>query len=606
MTLEEIKQKEPFFGKWTIVEKLGAGSYGDVYKIKKCDYNGTEYFSALKVISLPKDEDERAEIELSCGTVENIREFYEDKLKNLQTEIELMSQFKGKTNIVSYEDHEIVPKTGEPADGFDVFVRMELLEDLRYIQLSRPALLNNQIEIIRIGKDICTALEVCRSHYIIHRDIKPGNIMRSKDGDYKLGDFGVAKSLENVQSMTRVGTLSYMAPEVEQGKMYDARADIYSLGMVLYESLNGSRGPFLPTGSQKLTATDKQMARERCLRGDQIPLPSRADPRLGEVVRKACAFDPEERYATARLFKAALELAEKQLLGLTPQQPTPSTVLPAPSVQPRSAQNPMQTAPVPVRKEETKKKSTTGVLIVLIILTFAILSLLGVCIYGKLNGWFDQPSYEREENDAADGRDSEEEQDSETENVKETQTETVTGDTQTDDLAVNTPEDDTMKWGGNRVLGSSSSSDLHRYVIVEADVTWKEAFENSQSYTSGYLVHIDSQEEFDAIINLIEQEGYGSDSDETYFFWIGGRRYNVETDYYWVDVEGNRIGDSLNDEPYWLSNEPSFESDGETERYMNMFYTEKSGYIWNDVPNDLVELSSYYSGRIAYIVEIED
>ena len=205
----------------------------------------------------------------------------------------------------------------------------------------------------------------------------------------------------------------------------------------------------------------------------------------------------------------------------------------------------MQTAPVPVRKEETKKKSTTGVLIVLIILTFAILSLLGVCIYGKLNGWFDQPSYEREENDAADGRDSEEEQDSETENVKETQTETVTGDTQTDDLAVNTPEDDTMKWGGNRVLGSSSSSDLHRYVIVEADVTWKEAFENSQSYTSGYLVHIDSQEEFDAIINLIEQEGYGSDSDETYFFWIGGRRYNVETDYYWVDVEGNRIEDIL-------------------------------------------------------------
>ena len=190
--------------------------------------------------------------------------------------------------------------------------------------------------------------------------------------------------------------------------------------------------------------------------------------------------------------------------------------------------------------------------------------------------------------------------------MKETQTETVTGDTQTDDLAVNTPEDDTLKWGGNRVLGSSSSSDLHRYVIVEADVTWKEAFENSQSYTSGYLVHIDSQEEFDAIINLIEQEGYGSDSDETYFFWIGGRRYNVETDYYWVDVEGNRIGDSLNDEPYWLSNEPSFESDGETERYMNMFYTEKSGYIWNDVPNDLVELSSYYSGRIAYIVEIED
>ena len=289
MTLEEIKQKEPFFGKWTIVEKLGAGSYGDVYKIKKCDYNGTEYFSALKVISLPKDEDERAEIELSCGTVENIREFYEDKLKNLQTEIELMSQFKGKTNIVSYEDHEIVPKTGEPADGFDVFVRMELLEDLRYIQLSRPALLNNQIEIIRIGKDICTALEVCRSHYIIHRDIKPGNIMRSKDGDYKLGDFGIARFVGDGDAETVVFTDGYGAPEIERqlAESYNLTADIYSLGITLFLLLNGLKFP----ASDGYHANIAQYTKDFI-----VPAPSNSSEEMARIIRKMCSYQVKDRY----------------------------------------------------------------------------------------------------------------------------------------------------------------------------------------------------------------------------------------------------------------------------------------------------------------------
>lgn len=390
MTLEEIKQKEPFFGKWRIVEKLGNGSFGAVYKIKCSDYNGTEYYSALKVISIPQDDKEREEVELSCGTLENTRNYYEEQLKKLQNEIELMSQFKGKTNIVSYEDHEIVPRTGERAVGFDVFVRMELLEDLRFIQRSRPALLNNQIEIMKIGKDICTALEICRTHDIIHRDIKPGNIMRSKDGDYKLGDFGVARSLDHSQSMTRVGTISYMAPEVEQGKFYDTRADIYSLGIVLYEMLNGNRGPFLPAGNQPLTANDKALARERCLRGDEIPLPGRADPRLGAVVKKACAFNPEERYATAREFVEALELAEKQLLGLVPNQPVAAA---QPRPQPVKPQPVVKTAPAPVQwQEEPEKSSKMGILIVLIIVLTAILALLVVGIYGMQSGWFETPS----------------------------------------------------------------------------------------------------------------------------------------------------------------------------------------------------------------------
>ena len=175
MTLETIKQYEPFFGKWYIEEKLGEGSYGAVYKIRSTDYNGKSYYSALKVISIPKDENERAEVELLCGTEENTRNYFQEQLNRFETEIELMNQFKGKTNIVSYEDHEIIPREGDQI-GFDVFVRMELLEDLRKIQRTNAELLNNQIEIIHIGKDICNALEICMEHNIIHRDIKPQNL----------------------------------------------------------------------------------------------------------------------------------------------------------------------------------------------------------------------------------------------------------------------------------------------------------------------------------------------------------------------------------------------------------------------------------------------
>ena len=91
MTLETIKLYEPFFGKWYIEEKLGEGSYGAVYKIRSTDYNGKSYYSALKVISIPKDENERAEVELLCGTEDNTRNYFQEQLNRFETEIELMN-----------------------------------------------------------------------------------------------------------------------------------------------------------------------------------------------------------------------------------------------------------------------------------------------------------------------------------------------------------------------------------------------------------------------------------------------------------------------------------------------------------------------------------
>ena len=101
---------------------------------------------------------------------------------------------------------------------------------------------------------MCSALELCRENNIIHRDIKPQNIFVSRYGVFKLGDFGVAKASTIRTSADKVGTYSYMAPEVYKGKGYDDRVDIYSLGMVLYWLLNERRGPFLPMPPQTPTA----------------------------------------------------------------------------------------------------------------------------------------------------------------------------------------------------------------------------------------------------------------------------------------------------------------------------------------------------------------
>ena len=90
-------------------------------------------------------------------------------------------------------------------------------------------------EILRMGKDLCRALIECQKHNILHRDIKPANIFVSNDGDFKLGDFGVAKIAKEHQIGASVtGSYSYMAPEMYFGESGDSRVDLYSLALVLY------------------------------------------------------------------------------------------------------------------------------------------------------------------------------------------------------------------------------------------------------------------------------------------------------------------------------------------------------------------------------------
>lgn len=287
---------------WRIDELLGEGAFGKVYKISRREMD-FEYSSALKVISIPNSMSEYKELRNQGMDDESIATYFNSVAEDLMIELKIMSRLKGNTNIVSYEDH-VIEKNPE-TKGLKIYIRMELLTPLYDYIPNHPL---TEQDIVRLGIDMCKALEVCRKYNIIHRDIKPQNIFVSDLGDFKLGDFGIARRLEKTEAgLSKKGTYSYMAPEVYKAEPYNHTVDIYSLGVVLYNFLNNNRTPFLPPSNQPLKYTDRENANIRRMRGEQIPEPVNACPELADVVLKACAFKPSDRFQSATEFRQALE-----------------------------------------------------------------------------------------------------------------------------------------------------------------------------------------------------------------------------------------------------------------------------------------------------------
>lgn len=290
------------YGDWSIVQELGKGSFGTVYEIEKSEF-GYVYRAALKVIHIPQGVADVEQVR-SLGMSENdITEYYQDIVTDCIREIVLMSQMQGHTNVVNYQAHEV--RRQENGVGWDILIQMELLTPLNQYMASHAM---TRKDVVILGISVCKALERCQKLGIIHRDIKPANIFVSDQGDFKLGDFGIARTAERTMSgMSRKGTYTYMAPEVYQGKAYNHRVDIYSLGLVLYRLLNNNREPFLPPYPQKIRYQDQEQAMIRRMRGDRLPPPGEERGKLAEIVLKACSFDPKDRYADPKEMREELE-----------------------------------------------------------------------------------------------------------------------------------------------------------------------------------------------------------------------------------------------------------------------------------------------------------
>jgi serine/threonine protein kinase len=298
--MDKIHKYEPLWGGWIVEEKIGEGSYGKVYRIRR-ENNGNSYFAAVKIITIPQSSGEIAALTSEGMESDSISSYFKDVLDGLVEEIDLLYSFRGLSNIVNIDDYKVIKN--DDNISYDILIKMELLKDISTYVQSNPL---NKSEVLKLAIDMCKALEVCHKKNIIHRDIKPDNIFISDHGDYKLGDFGVARKMEKTLSgLSKKGTYLYMAPEVYKGDDYDLTVDIYSLGIVIYRYLNGGKLPFF--SSNQVMYRQREEALARRLRGEPLPYPESGQGEFESIILKACNYNPKERYKNIKEFKDALD-----------------------------------------------------------------------------------------------------------------------------------------------------------------------------------------------------------------------------------------------------------------------------------------------------------
>ena len=265
-------------GRYSILKRLGEGGKGVVYKARDIVLNRIVAIKMLKSESSSGEEFPRF-------------------IREAQAVAKL-----NHPNIVSIYD--IGKEYGKQ------FFVLEFVDgtSLRELMETYPDRKCDIQTILRIGIDICSALQYAHSKGVLHRDVKPENILITREGIAKLMDFGLAKMLEQpsiTKDGTIVGTVAYIAPEVALGKEADARSDLYSFGAVLYEMATG-KPPFSGENPIKMIFSHIH---------DYPVMPIKVNPKipsaLSECIMKLLEKDPSRRYQTAEdLLKVLKEIAE--------------------------------------------------------------------------------------------------------------------------------------------------------------------------------------------------------------------------------------------------------------------------------------------------------
>ena len=193
--------------------------------------------------------------------------------------------------------------SGQDESAGQYFIVMEYIEGSSCAEILRDQSWIEVDEAIAIIDQACEGLHYAHRHGVVHRDVKPGNLLRAREGEVKLAVFGIAKATEQ-SSITQVGsvlgTAAYLAPEQARGEEAGPRSDLYALGVVTYQLISGR----LPYEASSLTELALKQQQEAPPMLDTLVAAVR--PELADAVAIALALDPADRYQTAREMGRAL------------------------------------------------------------------------------------------------------------------------------------------------------------------------------------------------------------------------------------------------------------------------------------------------------------
>jgi predicted Ser/Thr protein kinase len=249
-------------GRYEITGELGRGAMGVVYKATDPTIGRTV---ALKTMRLD--------------------------VHGLET-AEIVGRFKNEARAAGLLNHPNIVTIYDAGEHEGIFyIAMEFMEGITLQQVLDEKRILDADEAIRFSREICEGLDYAHAHGIVHRDVKPANIMITSRGMVKIMDFGIAKAGGSMTSTGQVlGTPNYMSPEQVKGRSLDGRSDLFSFGVILYEMLTGEK-PFV---GQNVTTIIYKIVNET-----PIPphdLDAAIHPGLNAIVIKALAKSPDERY----------------------------------------------------------------------------------------------------------------------------------------------------------------------------------------------------------------------------------------------------------------------------------------------------------------------